>query len=95
MALKKAKTTNEAFEIQDKKKGVPHGFISWKGTDVCMDIVCKCGFIGHIDDENCYYVKCANCGTIYFCNGHIELIEIEQEPDLNVLVAQDPLKRKK
>lgn len=27
----------------------PTGFIQWKGTDVCMDVYCKCGYHSHID----------------------------------------------
>lgn len=81
---KKVKTHDEAWEIQDKKLGVPHGWVQWKGTDVCMDIHCKCGCHSHIDAEFAYNVKCPKCGTIYFCNGHIEFIEIEgKEEDLS------------
>lgn len=65
------------------KKG-PHGYIQWRGTDVCMDVHCKCGEISHIDSDFCYYVECPACHTIYSCNGNIELIEIDDEEDLGV-----------
>jgi len=35
----------------------------------------------HIDDDFVYNVKCPKCNTVYMCNGHIELIELEQEPE--------------
>lgn len=75
--MKTANNEDEAWDLQEKYSGVPHGWIQWKGTDVCMDIHCKCGESTHIDDEFCYTIKCKTCGTVYFCNGHIELIEIK------------------
>lgn len=51
-----------------------------------MDINCKCGELTHVDGEFCYHVKCGNCGTVYFCNGHIELIELIKEPE-NVKIS--------
>lgn len=77
---KKAKNTDEAWKIQETYSGVPHGWMQWKGTDVCMDVYCKCGSHLHFDDFFCYHVKCLDCGTVYMCNGHIELIELEEEP---------------
>lgn len=78
---KKALKTDEARKIQEQYKGMPHGLVQWKGTDVCMDIYCKCGNSSHIDADFAYHVKCPKCGTVYMCNGHIELIELEQEPE--------------
>lgn len=71
----------EAWNIQDTQVGKPHGWIQWKGTDVCMDVYCKCGDQFHIDSYFAYHVKCPSCGTVYFCNGHIELIELKTEPE--------------
>ncbi len=73
-----ARNSKEAWKIQtiyDK----PHGWLQWKGTGACMDIHCKCGTQSHVDAEFLYYVACPNCNTVYFCNGHIELIEITEE----------------
>jgi hypothetical protein len=78
---KKAKNREAAWELQEMYEGKPHGGVQWKGTDVCMDIHCKCGCHSHIDASFAYNVKCPNCGTVYACNGHIELIELEEEPD--------------
>lgn len=76
--MKKAKSTEEADQIQERYEEQPHGWIQWKGTDVCMDVHCACGELTHIDVDFCYYVKCPVCGRIYYCNGHIELIEMDE-----------------
>ena len=66
----------------------PHGWIQWKGTDVCMDVHCVCGELAHVDDDGTYHVKCQSCGRVYFCNGHIELIELQKEPENCVKLAR-------
>ena len=60
---------------------IPHGWIQWKGTSVCMDVHCECGELTHIDEEFCYYIKCGNCGKIYECDGHIKLYPLDFEPE--------------
>jgi len=92
--MKKAKDSDEAWIIQDKHEDRPHGWIQWKGTEVCMDVNCKCGGLFHIDGTFVYHVKCPKCGTVFFCNGHIELIEIEQEPDTCVVSGELPIMEK-
>lgn len=82
-----AKNTEEAWKLQDTQDGNPHGWIQWKGTDVCMDVHCVCGYMSHIDADFLYIVKCPDCGREYFCNGHIELIELENQND-NAQVAE-------
>lgn len=79
--MKKAKDANEAWDIQQQYDDEPHGWIQWKGTNVCMDVHCACDAVTHVDATFCYYVKCSVCGRVYFCNGHIEFIELEEEPD--------------
>lgn len=83
--MKKAKNTDEAWKIQETHKGEPHAWIQWKGTNVCMDVYCKCGAHLHVDAMFAYHVECGSCGTFYMCNGHIELIEIEEKADATVL----------
>lgn len=73
---KKAKNKDEAWKIQEDYKGKPHGWIQWKGTNVCMDIHCKCGAHLHADCDFLYNVKCLMCATVYMVNGHVELISI-------------------
>jgi len=86
--LKRAKNSDEAWKIQDMKEGQAHAWIQWKGTDVCMDVYCECGEHFHIDADFAYYVKCPVCKQVYMCNGHIELIGIEEEPE-NCVVIDD------
>lgn len=74
------KNIDEAFKVEEKYKDKPYGWIQWKGTDVCMDIHCECGELFHIDGDFAYAVECPYCGTMYSCNGHIELIKIEERP---------------
>lgn len=76
-----AKNRDEAFSLQETYKNKPHGWVQWKGTDVCMDIHCKCGYHSHIDAEFAYNVECPQCHTVYMCNGYIELIELEELPE--------------
>lgn len=85
---KKAKDNAEAWKIQDVQKGKPHGWLQWKGTNVCMDMHCKCGHHSHIDADFTYSVKCPECSTVYMCNGHIEFIELEEEPDSCVVTGE-------
>jgi len=88
MSHKKAKDQDEAWKIQETYTGKPHGWIQWKGTDVCMDFHCKCGNHSHIDDDFVYNIKCPKCGTVYMCNGHIEMIELEIEPKNCVITPE-------
>lgn len=89
MEHKKALNADEAWKIQETYSGKPHGWIQWKGTEVCMDVHCKCGEMFHIDADFAYHVKCPSCGTVYMCNGHIELVELEQEPE-SCVIAPEP-----
>lgn len=75
---KVVKTEDEAWNAQEQYNGLPHGWIQWKGTNVCMDIHCTCGYHSHIDDDFTYYIRCPRCDRKYMCNGHIELIEITE-----------------
>lgn len=71
----------------------PHGWIQWKGTDVCIDIHCKCGESVHFDGDFMYYVRCPYCNQIYEANGHIELIPVdEKEFDIDNSCIQIPEK---
>jgi len=74
--------------MKEQYKDKPHGNIQWKGTDVCMDVYCKCGHHFHIDAEFAYYIKCPKCGTVYMCSSHIELIELEKEPENCVIISE-------
>ena len=59
----------------------PHCWIQWQGTDVSMDVHCKCGHLGHFDGDFCYHIKCPKCGQVYQCDGNIKLHPIDVEPE--------------
>lgn len=80
MNHKKVKNESDAWNMQETYVDKPHGWIQWKGTGVCMDISCVCGYHSHIDAEFAYHVECPKCHRIYMCNGYIELIELEERP---------------
>ena len=60
-------------------KNISHGWIQWKGTDVCVDIHCKCGCDSHVDTTFFYYFQCPKCGKKYAVGQHIKLIELSEE----------------
>lgn len=63
---------------KDKVEG-PYGWIQWKGTDVCIDLHCKCGFHGHVDDEFFYYWECPKCGMLYAVGQNVRLLELDEK----------------
>ena len=69
----------EARRLRETKLGVPHGWIQWEGTDVCMDVHCICGTHGHIDADFAYFLKCNDCGRVYITSNYVQLIEAEPE----------------
>jgi hypothetical protein len=44
---------------------LPFASVQWQGTDVCMDVHCKCGASGHIDGDFVFRVRCVECGAVY------------------------------
>lgn len=63
--------------LYDRPKG-PHGWIQWKGTNVCMDVHCGCGHHGHVDDEFAYFYLC-RCGRGYAIGGTVTLYPLTPE----------------
>lgn len=77
----KAKNRDEAFDMGVRYNAEPHGWIQFKGTELCMDVHCKCGELTHVDGSYIYMVECGKCGTKYAINGHVQFIEIEEVPE--------------
>ena len=50
-------------------------FIQWKGTDVCLDLSCECGYSSHLDAEFAYAIKCPKCKTEYVMPADIVLLK--------------------
>lgn len=56
----------------------PHGWIQWKGTDVCMDVRCSCGASTHVDAEFAYTIRCGACGLLWAVCANVRLVEITE-----------------
>ncbi len=57
----------------------PHGWIQWKGTNVCMDLHCACGAHLHADEEFFYSVRCGHCGVTYAVSPFVKLVPLTPE----------------
>lgn len=71
---------NDVFQpwrkFQPDTDGSPHLWVQFKGTDLCADFHCACGYHGHLDVDFAYTVGCPECGRVYECSGHVELHDI-------------------
>lgn len=67
-------------------------FVQWKGTDVCIDVHCPCGALGHFDGYFAYYLHCPRCGTVYEAGTQVRLKKIDratvEREDRTVLVQE-------
>ena len=82
-----AKDLQSAEGKQETFTGQARGWVQWKGTDVCIDVHCKCGKISHYDGEYMYNIKCPYCERVYFANPHIQLIEVAEYDESSLKVA--------
>jgi len=64
---------------QDNPEGDAYGWIQWKGTNVCIDLHCKCGYHDHFDGDFFYYFECPKCHRKYAVGQNIKLIELTKE----------------
>ncbi len=62
-------------DVEDK----PHGWIQWKGTDVCIDLRCECGHHGHFDGDFFYFFECPECKRKYAVGSNVLLIPLTEE----------------
>ncbi len=69
----------EAVYSQDNPEGDAHGCIQWKGTDVCIDLHCKCGYHGHFDGDFFYFYECPSCHAKYAVGQNVKLIPLNEE----------------
>lgn len=59
-----------------------HGWIQWKGTDVCIDLHCRCGAWIHFDGDFLYFFTCGKCGQAFEIGGHVKLYPVDHpSPD--------------
>ncbi len=76
----------DAIYSQDSPTdGITHGWVQWKGTDVCMDIYCTCGYQDHFDGEFFYRFQCPKCKQIFAVGQNIKMIPLTPEQ-----IANDP-----
>lgn len=55
-------------------------FIQWKGTYVCVDLICpKCEAQYHFDGEFLYSWLCTNCGQHYVMPCFVEPIPVSKD----------------
>jgi len=69
----------EEVYSQDNPEGEAHGSVQWKGTDVCIDLYCKCGYHGHFDGSFLYHYECPKCHTKYAVGSNVKLIPLTPE----------------
>jgi len=69
---------------QDNPATPSSGWIQWRGTDVCVDIHCKCGYSCHVDGKFFYYWKCPDCGQVHAIGQNIKLISLSEEQVENI-----------
>ncbi len=64
--------------VYEPSPGQTKASVQWKGTDVCIDIWCKCGAHLHFDGYFMYWL-CPHCETRYACDPRINLVEIPSD----------------
>lgn len=57
------------------------GRIQWKGTEVCIDLHCPCGHLGHYDGEFFYFYRCPKCKKAYRVDDYVELSPLTPEEE--------------
>ena len=56
-------------------------FVQWKGTDLCMDLMCDCGGGGHFCGAFAYVIQCPSCKTYFEMPTDLPLKRIDSVPD--------------
>lgn len=74
--------TSEFYDsvyMHDQPVGRAHGFIQWKGTDVCIDLRCECGYHGHYDGLSLYFYRCPACLAGYALGQIVAMIRLNED----------------
>jgi hypothetical protein len=74
-----------AIYDQDHQNAESGGWIQWKGTKVCMDVRCKCGWGGHVDAEFFYFMRCPACKQLFAVGQNVKLIALNEEQTKKVI----------
>ena len=67
------------------------GDVQWKGTDVCIDLECECGWDGHFDGYFMYHIECPGCEKIFKAETAITFTPLEEGCDAFCLVTKEKL----
>lgn len=57
----------------------PRGWIQWKGTQVCIDLHCTCGYLSHFDGDFFYYFECPECHRKFAVGQNVRLHPLDAE----------------
>lgn len=71
-------------ELHRPPSSEAHGWLQWKGTDVCMDFHCKCGHQTHLDCDFTYYIECGKCHRVYWPNAYVWMTELTADEAASV-----------
>lgn len=58
----------------------PSVYIQYKGTDICLDFTCECGFDAHYDGYGAYVLHCTACGAFYEMPQFPVPVRLSEEP---------------
>ncbi len=87
--VKELESRDPEHDHPDRLKTAPCIYIQWKGTDVCADIYCRCGFQGHIDGSFLYTAKCSQCGQCYVIGDHVRMTPVESVDNPYMIEEED------
>ncbi len=82
-------TKEQADALSCRGIAGPHGWVQWKGTDVCIDLSCSCGHRGHFDGMFMYYWKCKQCGRVWALDATIGLFLVDEGPEPDGCIYED------
>jgi hypothetical protein len=78
-AMSNDKVYDRCVAANAEVRSGPHGWIQWKGTDVCMDVRCSCGESTHIDSDFTYVIQCGACKKFWAVAPEVRLVPITEE----------------
>lgn len=81
MSCKNSNRASRWERLEAVKPEGPYGWVQWKGTDVCIDLHCSCGELGHVDADFFYHYKCLACGQLYDVSGYVKLVPVPKEEE--------------
>ena len=64
-------------------------FVQWKGSDVCLDFSCSCGWRGHVDADFAYAVRCQACERVWLLPDTLTLVEDDGRYETSGGIVQD------